>query len=405
MHDDNTILMAALESAVSAFRKANPNPTLLGSTPDRSVLGPLAAAIERCAAYRAVAGQVVFSGGSGPILNSGSLASQLFSRGGWPTKDVGGAVNWLLKLLQTRQATVLVKAAIWGLRVNQPLALSQTAQVVPFAALPDSYMKKRLEDHARRCYDESAWVAPNYYDLPDAAYVEEVSHFPFIRPDGASFQRMAELERRVDDLATILQATIVGRPIAVACWFEYLDSDLEYSTWENAFAWLLPEVHPRVQRGSLVEESIIQDNVSSFDALSGIKDRRETLLRSMNRFRLSQSRRQPIDRVLDLALAFEIAVSDQSSGEHIPPSWKVSVRTAQIVGGALSERQQNRKSISELYTLRNRATHGGHLRGKSAANPDLVIETSCAIYVRLMTKLLSIKEGPDWNAVELSGMP
>ena len=89
--DDRSILVSALQSAVSAYREANPNPSLLGPPPDRSVLDPLAAAIERCASYQAVAGQVLFSGGSGPILQSDSLASHLFSRGGWPTEDADGA--------------------------------------------------------------------------------------------------------------------------------------------------------------------------------------------------------------------------------------------------------------------------------------------------------------------------
>jgi hypothetical protein len=402
MHDDKAILVAALESAVIAFRAANPNPTLLGPGPDPTVLDVLAAAIDRCAAYQAVAGLVVFSGGSGPILHAGPLASLLFSKGGWPTENVEDAVDWLLKLLRTREATVLIKAAIWGFQLDQPAALSETAQLVPFAALPNSYMKGRIEERARPCYDGSAWMTPAYYDLPDVAYAEEVAQFPYIGSDGAAFQRMNDLEERLNDLVVILQAATVGRPIAVACWFEYLDHDLEYAEWENAFSWFLPEVHPRVQRGSVVEGSRIQANLANFDALA--PERREGLLRSMDRFRLSQSRRQPIDRVLDLTLAFEIAVSGPG-GEQSPPSYKVSVRTAQAIGGVLSDRRQNRTSIGDLYKLRNRATHGSQLKTKSTDAIHTVINTNSQIYVKLMTKLLSIEATPDWQAIELESLP
>ena len=199
-------------------------------------------------------------------------------------------------------------------------------------------MKGRIEERARPCYDGSAWVAPTYYDLPQVAYVQEVPTFPYIRSDGAAFQRMNDLEERLNDLTVIFQAAAVGRPIAVTCWFEYLDHDLEYSEWENAFSWLLPEVHPRVLRGCGYRRDPVANIVTDFDALA--PKRGDSALRSMERFRLSQCRRQPIDRVLDLALAFEIAVSDEGSGEHIPPGWKVSVRTAQIVGGSLSARQK-----------------------------------------------------------------
>ncbi|MEJ0092698.1 MAG: hypothetical protein WDN46_04485 [Methylocella sp.] len=197
MGDDKAVLVAALESAVRAFRAAYPNPTLLGPSPDQTVLEPLAAAIEQCKAYKAVAGQVVFSGGSGPVLHAGSLASVLFSRGGWPTENVAGAVDWLLKLLGTRKATILVKAAIWGLQVDQPVALGKTAQLTSFTALSNSYMKGRIQERARACYDGSAWMTPTYYDLPDAAYAEAVDEFPYIGGDGAAFQRMNDLEERL----------------------------------------------------------------------------------------------------------------------------------------------------------------------------------------------------------------
>jgi hypothetical protein len=400
MSDDRSILVAALQSAVTAFRAAYPNPTLLGSGPDRDVLDALSGTIARCAAYQAVAGQMVFSGGSGPVLHSGPLASLLFSKGGWPSENVEGAVDWLLKVLRTRKATVLVKAAIWGMQVDQSVTVRQ-AQLMPFGTLPDSYMKDRIKSRARSCYDGSAWMTPTYYDLPDAAYIEEVPHFPYIGSDGAAFQRMNDLEERLNDIVVLLQATAAGRPIAVACWFEYLDHDLEYADWENAFSWLLPEVHPKVVRGDVVSAAQVQTNIANFDALP--PDRRAAVLRSMERFRLSQGRRQGIDRVLDLTLAFEIAVSGPG-GEQSPPSYKVGVRTVQAIGGPLLDRQRWRTTVGELYKLRNQATHGGQLKVKEAKALDRIIDSSGAIYLQLMTRLLTIATAPDWPAIELEAL-
>ena len=81
----------------------------------------------------------------------------------------------------------------------------------------------------------------------------------------------------------------------------------------------------------------------------------------MERFSLSQCRREIIDRILDLALAFEIATSGGGNG---PVGWKVSVRSAQPIGGSLETRQENRRKINDLYVLRNRATHGSHLNAR-----------------------------------------
>ena len=177
---------------------------------------------------------------------------------------------------------------------------------------------------------------------------------------------------------------------------------LEYAEWENTFSWLLPEVHPRVERGPLVDSSQVRINVANFDALC--PDRRADLLRSMDRFRLSQCRRKPIDRVLDLTLAFELAVSG-ANGEFSPPSYKVSVRAAQAIGGMLPERQKHRASIAKLYTLRNQATHSGRLKPKAGKDPDDVIDACSVIYRKLMTRLLTIKAAPDWQAIELEALP
>ncbi len=398
MCDDKAILTSALQNAARAYREMNPHPTLLGPNPDRSVLEPLSAAIGSCVAYRAVAGHVLFSGGSGPVLDSYSLAVRLFSRGVRFEEDISGAVDWVLRLLTTRKATGLFKAAVWGLSCDQQVTLSKTSRLVPFAALPDSYMKGRILERAKPCYDGSAWMTQNYYDMPLAAFVEEVPNFPYIRTDNASFQLMAELECHAHELWVLIQAASVGHPLAVACWFEYAERDFEFSEWENTFTWLLPEIHPHVERCSPADVVAIQANLANYNALR--HKRRATLLRSMERFRLSQCRREAIDRVLDLALAFEIAVSDQ--GEYIPPGWKVSVRSTQLIGGPLLVRQQNRATISALYELRNQATHGSTLKTKlTKKSTEQILQENSDLYVTLMKRLLALRLKPDWKSVEL----
>ena len=102
MRDDKAVLVGALETAAHTYREMSPHRTLIGPDPDHSVIDPLSAAIGGCAAYQAVAGQVVFSGGSGPVLESHALAVRLFSRGARWGDDIPGAVDWLLRLLTTR---------------------------------------------------------------------------------------------------------------------------------------------------------------------------------------------------------------------------------------------------------------------------------------------------------------
>src|SRR6266702_6812330 len=302
--DDRSILLAALESALRVHQQQSPRPTLL-SGPGEPVIHAISAAIRKCSAFKLVAGHVLYSGGSGPVIDAPLFATPLFYRAERNEgKDIPQAVDWLLRLLATRQATGLFKAAIWGVSIDQPLRLADGSHVLPFEALPDTHMKRRILERAVRCYDSSAWLAHNYFDAPKLAFVKEVPNFPYIRTDGASFQTISELQYDARDLWLFIEAASVGHPLAIACWFEYGDQDLDVNGWQNQLAWLLPEIPPRVASYAPVGASAVEDQLQRYAALP--EELRSRLLRSMERFTLSQCRHKLIDRVLDLELAFEI---------------------------------------------------------------------------------------------------
>jgi hypothetical protein len=107
--------------------------------------------------------------------------------------------------------------------------------------------------------------------------------------------------------------------------------------------WLLPEITPLIPENLTVDGTTIRQDIQ---VLSAMPDNwRNDLERSMDRFALSQCRHQLIDRILDLTLAFEIAVSGKSE-QQVPQSWKVNVRTAQMIGGSPPERQENRRRFT-----------------------------------------------------------
>jgi hypothetical protein len=81
MHEsDRAILLGALERAAADYRKLHPTPSLLGADPSKEMMDALASELNRCETYQAIAGNVIFSGGSGPVLEARSLASRLFSK-------------------------------------------------------------------------------------------------------------------------------------------------------------------------------------------------------------------------------------------------------------------------------------------------------------------------------------
>lgn len=104
----------------------------------------------------------------------------------------------------------------------------------------------------------------------------------------------------------------------------------------GSLAWILPEIPPRVASYTPINAAVLQDQLQGYGALP--EELRSRLLRSMERFTLSQCRSKPVDRILDLELAFEMAVSGPGP-DASPTGWKVSVRSAQMIGGELGMRR------------------------------------------------------------------
>ena len=388
-------LATALETAVRIYRAKIPPPTLL-SSPDSVVLEPLSAAIRECCAFQAVAGHVLYSGGAGPILDAPLLAAQLFQRGE-SRNDPKDAVDWLLRVLTTRETRGLFKAAIWGFSLDEEVFLLDSCRLMPFETMSDSFMKSRITERAKPCYDGSVWLSHTYFDTPRVAFVKEVPHFPYIGTDGACFRRIAQLEDEARELWVLIESASIGHPLAIGCWFEYADRDLDIAEWQNAIAWILPEIHPHIARCTPASGTAIQDDLRRYTALPG--GLRSDLLRSMNRFMLSQCRHQIIDRILDLTLAFEIAVS--GNADQAPPSWKVSVRSTQLIGGVLKARQSNRQRINDLYRLRNKATHGSNLTGRDTSKQQTIVQDCSEIYRELLKSFLVLGAEPEWSTLEL----
>jgi hypothetical protein len=397
---DRNILIDALKAVMPVWEQEKLGQTLLTQRPSNErVLNPLAAAIDRCTAFKAVAGRSLFSANAGAVLHSGILALRLLYQADWVIfsgRDVSAAADWLLRILTTRKAHGLLKAAIWGLSVDREVKLSNRTRLTTFADLPSSDVKKRIGERAQKQWKDAVWMSERFFVEPSAALIQKVPNFPYIRADSASFNAMQMLERDAYDLLVFLQGKAAGRPLAFASWLEYEDPDLDFNAFENRLSWMVPEVAPTIWSSTAIDAAAIRRDIAVFSAFSA--EWRTDLARSMERFTLSQCRRQRIDSVLDLALAFEIATS---GGENVPVSWKVSVRTSQLIGGPLATRQENRRKINDLFKLRNRATHGSRLKLSDREKHDLIWQDAVHLYQELLGKFFKLKKKPDWDSIEL----
>lgn len=392
MTDDRSFLVEALKRAAASYKSLQREKTVLLAEPsDPRVLDPLVASIEKCEAYKAVAGKIIYSANSGVVIQASTLAINAVYRAQRSAEDTA---EWLIRLLTTSSATGVLKAAIWGLSVSKDVKISEQARVMPFAALPASKMKDRVTHKAMKPYGNFVWLARNFYDEPTAAYVMRLEEFPYIEDTDAPFRvyNLALGEAQAD--WALLEGVSAGQPIAVGYWFEYEDHALDIADWENSLSWSLPEVSPRIDKVTSVDGTALEANLAAFSKLP--EDFRRNLLRSMKRFALSQCRMEDIDRILDLVLAYEI-ITTGGDGDNAPASWKVSARPAQIIGGALASRQETRNKLSALYKLRSSATHGGTIKSADKA----VIDAGCQIFRELLRSLLLLGKKPDWRSIEL----
>jgi hypothetical protein len=207
-----------------------------------------------------------------------------------------------------------------------------------------------------------------------------------------------DLQAKVMDLVGFIQACVTGEPLVAGSWFEYENVDLDINSVENHVLWLLPEVVPHIKKHVAADLKSIRDLFGGFFKLS--PEVRSRLTRSMERFSLSQSRQKIVDQVLDLALAFEIAVSG-GRGDNAPPNWKVGTRTAQLIGGPLLDRQTTRSSLGALYRLRNIATHGGNFSDPEKREQKEILASAYTIYRRLVESFIVLASVPDWPSLEL----
>jgi hypothetical protein len=244
-----------------------------------------------------------------------------------------------------------------------------------------------------------AWGSETFFAVPRAALIREVPDFPYIRrrADEAFFREMERLEQEARELCTFIEAVTIGHPLAVGFWFECANRDLDYTYFasaENDISYSRREITPFIANCTALDMQAFNDDLRQYKALP--KSFRSKLLRSMNRFTLSQCRHQMVDRVLDLALAFEIAVSG-GRGDNAPPSWKVSVRSTQLIGGGLENRQDNRRKIADLYSMRNQGTHGSILKNFDQAR----LQETAGIYRALLRSCLRHGKEPDWHTLDL----
>jgi hypothetical protein len=262
MNNDHERLVTALEPTLANWNEWKRSRTLASGSqwpPDDGVVAPLVAAIQECEVFKSVQGRSLFSGNSGVILHARALAPEMLYRA--ERADKSAAADWLIRVLATRYANGFFIAAIWGLSVDREVEIAEGMTLVPFGRLAESTMKRRITNQAKT-WHTAVWISQRYFDVPGAAIVKKVPDFPYVGAPDKSVQRLEELEDEAKAPLTFLQASAAGQPLAVASWFEYEDTDLDFNDHENHLSWFLPEVVPHIRSHVAIDATTLAQSVT-----------------------------------------------------------------------------------------------------------------------------------------------
>lgn len=392
MTDEKALLVEALTRANASNRGGA---TLLGG-PTETFVKTMSEAMARCPSFQAIKGGV-FSCPSMTVPNivEDMFMSRLAIRSFKPT-NVPSAIDWLLDVWRTRTTRGFHVAAIWGMSLSRAIRLNPTDTLMPFSEVPDSPFKRTITKQATRRGSVYPWQSQSEWQEPTAALIREVPEWAYIQePPGPYSGEWFPTSDDVDFFAVL--AILLGTPIVSgsgsALHHESLDiySHRQYVHWEH------PEVAPTIERVNELNPTAFESQWNAFRSFPS--EWRKRLLRAAARFHLSQCRREPIDRLLDLALAYEIILSGGSE-TNAGISWKLAVRTAQIIGGDTDTRIATRDQVNDFYSIRSRASHGTDI----SASADL-LNRATATFRRLFLRLSELGVEPDWKRIELGILP
>lgn len=242
--DDRSLLTAALESALQAHQKQEPRPSLL-SDPDQSSSTPLATPLPSVQRSSKWLDTCFTAAALGTRDRCALVCNASFSQSRTEGRQRNSRSGRLVAAITSySHNNWTFKVAIWGASIDREIVLHDgSSRIMPFEALRETFMKRRILERARTCYDNSASLAHNYFDAPRLAFVREVPNSPYIGTDVAPFRTINELQFEARDLWLFIEAVSVGHPLAIGCWFEYADQDLDVNQWVHSLGYFLKFRH------------------------------------------------------------------------------------------------------------------------------------------------------------------
>jgi hypothetical protein len=353
--------IAAITEALGQVDPAPLPPEALGQPGPRARAVQLAADLKLTKKLEQVlAAEPIFAPGSMCMISHGSgaygldpsAAAIMLLRRYRRTGDAPGTSRWLKEAFDRNDMGYRAILGLYGVVVTEAVSLTDSIEIVPFAALPPSPTKETLIP------DYALWSRVPFagYEsaAPTAAIIARGRLRPFIRP-GDDMPGIGD-EIRLREAALAL--TIAGpcSPLEAGAWYELEDQDLMTAAGSGMSRQHF-EVTPMFRHrerplDTLKAPAVVQNYLKS----TGVTRDRLTIAIARLNQAMRRSDSSP-DRALDLAIGLESLLSSGPGGN----AHKVSLRAALLYPGTAEQRIEVRGMISTLFNLRNEVAHQGRL--------------------------------------------
>lgn len=307
-------------------------------------------------------------------------------------------VDQLYRVLKRNSAECYAIFALQGIKTTHRVNLSKGISLVPFEDVPAGNWKEKLLRRVRP-------FLPLSPGKPTSAIVFKFRQDPLFIQNKAKWDTGKSLINRslVDD--TLRALTLVGpsAPVVIMEWNGY-KANFPYSQ-PGVARWSMHELNPEAMPTVIpsLDTKLAMKVTKAFLGLNS--DRKQLLRIPLQRLALSVRRRTLADKAIELGIALEALLAGDRS-HHDPVSHLVRLRGALLHGGTLAEKKRVYRLLRDVYTLRSKAVHVGHIaerekvNGRKQKTEEILAggATECAFLIR---KWMGLTDLPNWDDVML----
>ena len=307
-----------------------------------------------------VLGKTLCNGQGGGGFNSERLANWLVVNS--KLTSIDSTIDVLNNYLNMEYNEVLQILAFSGLYIEKEIQVSKNLKLIPYNNLPPSFQKENLYPLAFRPEILKRFGIPpldpyeGNYRAPSAAFAKEINVTPKIsKGTRDEVVSNSELIEALDFLVLIPGCS----PSYSGEWNEFKESvPCKHIVGGGSTSFLSSMGHSIYK---LTPDTWEKYRELYFHYKNLSQNERNKLKTPLNRLNQSRNKPRPMDKVLDLGIAYEaFFLSDAGSKEQI--SYKLRLRASMYLGDSLSERINIMSFISAFYDCRSSVAHSGSLK-------------------------------------------